>query len=200
MKKISKPLLWFILSFIVFHLILFVMWGQHQEYWYLYTGIMLIAGISYVFYQRDINSKRLLTSIGIGLITALLLIIVQLVFSLINNALSYSELIKELTRTGVHYKWQMLITLLFVIPCHELYMRTVLQKELNHLKFPSWLSILITALCSSSLFIYLDNLWIVFFIFVTQVILSMSYHYTRRIATTSVAQIVSIILLLIFHG
>lgn len=57
MKNISKALIWFIASFIVFHLILFVMWGEHQEYWYLYTGIMLIAGISYVFYQRDIESK-----------------------------------------------------------------------------------------------------------------------------------------------
>ena len=64
MKNTSKPLIWFVASFIVFHLILFIMWGEHQEYWYLYTGIMLIAGISYVFYQRDITSKRLLTSIG----------------------------------------------------------------------------------------------------------------------------------------
>ena len=55
MKNTSKPLIWFVASFIVFHLILFIMWGEHQEYWYLYTGIMLIAGISYVFYQRDIT-------------------------------------------------------------------------------------------------------------------------------------------------
>ncbi|HCZ6540297.1 TPA: CPBP family intramembrane metalloprotease, partial [Staphylococcus aureus] len=42
--------------------------------------------------------------------------------------------------------------------------------------------------------------WIVTFIFVAQVILSLSYEYTRRIATTSVAQIVTIILLLIFNA
>ena len=88
----------------------------------------------------------------------------------------------------------MLVTLLFVIPCHELYMRTVLQK-INTFSM-KWVAILITAICSSSLFIYLDN-WIVTFIFVAQVILSLSYEYTRRIATTSVAQIVAIILLLI---
>ena len=87
----------------------------------------------------------------------------------------------------------MLVTLLFVIPCHELYMRTVLQKELIRYKLPKWLSILIVAICSSSLFIYLDNWWIVFFIFITQLILSASYEYTRRIATTSIAQIVAII-------
>ncbi|PTE76000.1 CPBP family intramembrane metalloprotease, partial [Staphylococcus equorum] len=46
MNRISKALIWFLLSFIVFHIILFIMWGEKQEYWYLYTGIMLIAGIS----------------------------------------------------------------------------------------------------------------------------------------------------------
>ena len=50
------------------------------EYWYLYTGIMLIAGISYVFYQRDIESKRLLTSIGVGIATGIVLVIIQLIF------------------------------------------------------------------------------------------------------------------------
>ena len=43
-----------------------------------------------------------------------LLIIIQLIFSFISNDLSYTELIKELTKTGVHYKWQMLIT------CHTM--------------------------------------------------------------------------------
>ena len=180
MKNVSKALIWFVISFIIFHAILFVMWGEHQEYWYLYTGIMLIAGISYVFYQRDIASKRLLTSIGMGIITSVALIIIQLIFSLISS--------------------ELLVTLLFVIPCHELYMRTVLQKELIKYNLPKWASILIVAICSSSLFIYLDNWWIVFFIFVAQFILSLSYEYTRRIATTTIGQIVAIILLLIFHG
>ncbi len=85
-------------------------------------------------------------------------------FSLISSELSYASLIKELSRTGVYFKWQMLVTLLFVIPCHELYMRTVLQKELIKYNLPKWASILIVAICSSSLFIYLDNWWIVFFI------------------------------------
>ena len=200
MKNTSKPLIWFIASFIVFHLILFIMWGEHQEYWYLYTGIMLIAGISYVFYQRDITSKRLLTSIGVGVITGVVLVIIQLIFSLISSQITYTELIKELSRTGVYFKWQMLVTILFVIPCHELYMRAVLQKELNKFRLPRWLTILIPALCSSSLFIYLDKWWIVIFIFIAQVILSLSYQYTRRIVTSSLGQIVAIILLLIFHG
>ena len=200
MKSISKALVWFIISFLVFHVILYIMWGEKQEYWYLYTGIMLIAGVSYVFYQRDIESKRLLTSIGVGILSGLAPIIIQLIFAAISYDLKYSELIKELTRTGVYFKWQMLVTLLFVIPCHELYMRTVLQKELIKLNIPNWLSIIITALCSASLFYYLDNLWIVSLIFIVQILLSISYLYTRRIATTVIAQIVAVVLLLIFHG
>ncbi|RIP21825.1 CPBP family intramembrane metalloprotease, partial [Staphylococcus gallinarum] len=115
MNRISKALIWFVVSFIVFHIILLVMWGEKQEYWYLYTGIMLIAGISYIFYQRDIESKRLLTSLGVGIITGIVLIIIQLIIAAIASDIKYAELIKELTRTGVYYKWQMLVTLVFVI-------------------------------------------------------------------------------------
>ena len=165
-----------------------------------YTGIMLIAGVSYVFYQRDIESKRLLTSLGIGIITGIVLIVIQLIIAAIATDIKYAELIKELTRTGVYYKWQMLVTLVFVIPCHELYMRTVLQKELLKLNLPSWLGIIITAFCSASLFYYLDNLWIVFFVFIVQIVLSLSYFYTRRIATTVIAQIVAVVILLIFNA
>ncbi|AYX89461.1 CPBP family glutamic-type intramembrane protease [Staphylococcus cohnii] len=200
MNRISNALIWFIVSFIVFHIILYIMWGEKQEYWYLYTGIMLIAGISYIFYQRDIESKRLLTSLGIGIITGIVLIIVQLILAVISSDIQYTALMKELTRTGVYFKWQMLVTLLFVIPCHELYMRTVLQKELLKLNIPMWLSVLITAICSASLFFYLDKLWIVFFVFIVQIVLSLSYYYTRRIATTVIAQIVAVVILLIFHG
>lgn len=200
MNRISNALIWFIVSFIVFHIILYIMWGEKQEYWYLYTGIMLIAGISYIFYQRDIESKRLLSSLGIGIITGIVLIIVQLILAVISSDIQYTALIKELTRTGVYFKWQMLVTLLFVIPCHELYMRTVLQKELLKLNIPMWLSVLITAICSASLFFYLDKMWIVFFVFIVQIVLSLSYYYTRRIATTVIAQIVAVVILLIFHG
>ncbi|MFW0760267.1 type II CAAX prenyl endopeptidase Rce1 family protein [Staphylococcus cohnii] len=200
MNRISNALIWFIVSFIVFHIILYIMWGEKQEYWYLYTGIMLIAGISYIFYQRDIESKRLLTSLGIGIITGIVLIIVQLILAVISSDIQYTALIKELTRTGVYFKWQMLVTLLFVIPCHELYMRTVLQKELLKLNIPMWLSVLITAICSASLFFNLDKMWIVFFVFIVQIVLSLSYYYTRRIATTVIAQIVAVVILLIFHG
>jgi len=200
MNRLSKALIWFIVSFLVFHIILYVMWGEKQEYWYLYTGIMLIAGVSYVFYQRDIESKRLLTSLGIGIITGIVLIVIQLIIAAIATDIKYAELIKELTRTGVYYKWQILVTLVFVIPCHELYMRTVLQKELLKLNLPSWLGIIITAFCSASLFYYLDNLWIVFFVFIVQIVLSLSYFYTRRIATTVIAQIVAVVILLIFNA
>ncbi|GEQ04739.1 CPBP family glutamic-type intramembrane protease [Staphylococcus gallinarum] len=200
MNKMSKALIWFVISFIIFHVILYVMWGEKQVYWYLYTGIMLIAGISYVFYQRDIESKRLLTSLGIGILVGVVLILIQLITSAMVADLKYSELIKELTRTGVYFKWQMLVTLVFVIPCHELYMRTVLQKELLKLNIPGWIGVIISALCSASLFFYLDKMWIVFFVFLVQIVLSISYLYTRRIATSVVAQIVAVVILLLFHA
>ncbi|PTI81314.1 CPBP family intramembrane metalloprotease, partial [Mammaliicoccus vitulinus] len=123
-KQINPQLIWFISSYIIFHFILFVMQGEKEVFWYLYTGIMMIAGISYVFYQREIKSKRLLQSIGYGLIGAVLLVILQLLLSQIYNGLSYASLLKELMQAGVFYKWQMLVTIVIAIPCHELYIRT----------------------------------------------------------------------------
>lgn len=200
MKKMNKPLLWFILSFIAFHIILLIMWGEHGVYWQLYTGIMLIAAISYVFYQRDPTSKRLLTSIAIGLGTGVALVLVQVIFTLLTSDITYPSLIKQLSRTGVYFKWQMLVTLLIVMPCHELYIRTILQKQLTSITHKPWIGIIVSALLSSSFFIYLDRWWIVIFIFICQIILGLSYAYTRRIITTSVAQIVAVVILLIFHG
>ncbi|MBI5975249.1 CPBP family glutamic-type intramembrane protease [Staphylococcus canis] len=200
MRKINKPLLWFILSFIVFHIILLIMWGEQGVYWQLYTGIMLIAAISYVFYQRDLTSKRLLTSIATGLGTGLVLVFIQFIFTWLTQDLTYQALIKQLSRTGVYFKWQMLVTLLIVMPCHELYIRSILQKHLTLITNHAWIGILVSALLSSSFFIYLDRWWIVIFIFVCQLVLGLSYALTRRIITTSIAQIVAVVILLIVHG
>ncbi len=161
---------------------------------------MLIAGISYVFYQRDIESKRLLTSIGVGIITAIILIMLQLLFSLITSNLSYSSLIKELARTGVNWKWQMFSNFTFCHSMSRVIYENCFTKRINTFFNTEMGSYINNCNLFSSLFIYLDNWWIVTFIFVAQVILSLSYEYTRRIATTSVAQIVAIILLLIFNA
>ena len=91
-KQINAQLIWFISSFVLFHILLFIMKGEKEVFWYLYTGIMLIAGISYIFYQREIKSKRLLQSIGYGLIGAIFLVLLQLLLSLIYSGLSYEAL------------------------------------------------------------------------------------------------------------
>ncbi|RTX88189.1 type II CAAX prenyl endopeptidase Rce1 family protein, partial [Mammaliicoccus vitulinus] len=196
-KQINPQLIWFISSYIIFHFILFVMQGEKEVFWYLYTGIMMIAGISYVFYQREIKSKRLLQSIGYGLIGAVLLVILQLLLSQIYNGLSYASLLKELMQAGVFYKWQMLVTIVIAIPCHELYIRTILQNQLQ-LKFSQPLvAIVVSAFASSSLFLYLNHFAIFIFIFLAQLILSTLYFYTKRIVTSYIAQVAAIIILVI---
>ncbi|PTI36188.1 CPBP family intramembrane metalloprotease [Mammaliicoccus vitulinus] len=192
--------MWFISSYIIFHFILFVMQGEKEVFWYLYTGIMMIAGISYVFYQREIKSKRLLQSIGYGLIGAVLLVILQLLLSQIYNGLSYASLLKELMQAGVFYKWQMLVTIVIAIPCHELYIRTILQNQLQ-LKFSQPLvAIVVSAFASSSLFLYLNHFAIFIFIFLAQLILSTLYFYTKRIVTSYIAQVAAIIILVIIFS
>ena len=199
-KQINPQLIWFISSYIIFHFILFVMQGEKEVFWYLYTGIMMIAGISYVFYQREIKSKRLLQSIGYGLIGAVLLVILQLLLSQIYNGLSYASLLKELMQAGVFYKWQMLVTIVITIPCHELYIRTILQNQLQ-LKFSQPLvAIVVSAFASSSLFLYLNHFAIFIFIFLAQLILSTLYFYTKRIVTSYIAQVAAIIILVIIFS
>ncbi|PNZ38656.1 type II CAAX prenyl endopeptidase Rce1 family protein [Mammaliicoccus vitulinus] len=199
-KQINPQLIWFISSYIIFHFILFVMQGEKEVFWYLYTGIMMIAGISYVFYQREIKSKRLLQSIGYGLIGAVLLVILQLLLSQIYNGLSYASLLKELMQAGVFYKWQMLVTIVIAIPCHELYIRTILQNQLQ-LKFSQPLvAIVVSAFASSSLFLYLNHFAIFIFIFLAQLILSTLYFHTKRIVTSYIAQVAAIIILVIIFS
>ncbi|WP_210618017.1 type II CAAX prenyl endopeptidase Rce1 family protein [Mammaliicoccus lentus] len=199
-KQINAQLIWFISSFVLFHILLFIMKGDKEVFWYLYTGIMLIAGISYIFYQREIKSKRLLQSIGYGLIGAIFLVLLQLLLSLIYNGLSYEALFKELMRAGVFYKWQMLVTIVIAIPCHELYIRTILQNQLQQKLSQPIIAIVIAALASSSLFLYLGNIPIFVFIFLAQLILSTLYFYTKRIITSYIAQVAAIIILVIIFS
>lgn len=199
-KQINAQLIWFISSFILFHILLFIMKGEKEVFWYLYTGIMLIAGISYVFYQREIKSKRLLQSIGYGLIGAIFLVLLQLLLSFIYSGLSYESLFKELMRAGVFYKWQMLVTIVIAIPCHELYIRTILQNQLQQKLSQPIIAIVIAALASSSLFLYLGNIPIFVFILLAQLILSTLYFYTKRIITSYIAQVAAIIILVIIFS
>lgn len=199
-KQINAQLIWFISSFVLFHILLFIMKGEKEVFWYLYTGIMLIAGISYIFYQREINSKRLLQSIGYGLIGAIFLVLLQLLLSLIYSGLSYEALFKELMRAGVFYKWQMLVTIVIAIPCHELYIRTILQNQLQQKLSQPIIAIVIAALASSSLFLYLGNIPIFVFILLAQLILSTLYFYTKRIITSYIAQVAAIIILVIIFS
>lgn len=199
-KQINAQLIWFISSFVLFHILLFIMKDEKEVFWYLYTGIMLIAGISYIFYQREIKSKRLLQSIGYGLIGAIFLVLLQLLLSLIYSGLSYEALFKELMRAGVFYKWQMLVTIVIAIPCHELYIRTILQNQLQQKLSQPIIAIVIAALASSSLFLYLGNIPIFVFILLAQLILSTLYFYTKRIITSYIAQVAAIIILVIIFS
>src|SRR5699024_11343500 len=79
-------------------------------------------------------------------------------------------------RAGVFYKWQMLVTIVIAIPCHELYIRTILQNQLQQKLSQPIIAIVIAALASSSLFLYLGNIPIFVFILLAQLILRSEEH------------------------
>src|SRR5699024_5488193 len=86
------------------------------------------------------------------------------------------------------------------IPCHELYIRTILQNQLQQKLSQPIIAIVIAALASSSLFLYLGNIPIFVFILLAQLILSTLYFYTKRIITSYIAQVAAIIILVIIFS
>ena len=85
MKNVSKALIWF--CYKLHHLSRNIICDVGRTsrilvfiYWHYVNSWNKLC-----FYQRDIASKRLLTSIGMGIITSVALIIIQLIFHLFHQ-------------------------------------------------------------------------------------------------------------------
>lgn len=196
---LRKPITWFILSYILFQVILFGMRNEHQVFWHLITGLMLLASISYVFYQRHIDSSRIPYSLLIGIGASIAIVIVHTLLSYAMKDIHYFYVLKTLVSIGVAYKWQLIISLVITVPLHELYMRSLLQDELMD-RFNLYIAVLITALASTGLFIWTLNIQLLIFIFIVQIILAVSYALTKRLITPMTGQILAIILLILIHA
>lgn len=198
MNQLKKPIGGFLLLFILFHIILFLMRSEHQVFWHLYTGLMLFSSIGYIYYERNIASKRLLDSVITGILASLVIVILHTLLSLVFKDLHYFHILKELVKLGVYVKWQLIITFVVSIPLQELMMRNLLQNHLDE-RFNRYISAFIVSLCATSLFAYVLNIQILCFIFITQFILAISYHHTKRLITPVTGQIVSIIIPMLIY-
>ncbi|WP_414043576.1 CPBP family glutamic-type intramembrane protease [Macrococcus animalis] len=198
MNQLKKPIVGFLMLFILFHVILFAMRNEHQVFWHLYTGLMLLSSIGYIYYERSIASKRLLDAIITGILASFIIMILHTLLSFILRDLHYFNVLKEIVKLGVYVKWQLLITLFVSIPLQELMMRIMLQDYLDE-RFNRIITSVIVSLCVTSLFIYTVDIQILIFIFLTQFILAISYHHTKRIITPITGQIVAIVLLILIY-
>ncbi|KAA1042616.1 CPBP family glutamic-type intramembrane protease [Macrococcus equipercicus] len=196
---IRKPLLWFIVTYIVFQIILIVMRNEEQVFWHIMTGIMLFSSISYVFYERSIRSKRILISIAAGITASIAILLVYMAASAMTTDVHYFHLLKTLVSIGVYYKWQLIISLIVTVPLHELYMRSMLEQRLMEVTSP-WLSVIVTSAASALLFVWTLDSQLVLFIFVVQLLLAVSYAYTKRLITPMIGQILAIVLLIIIYA
>ncbi len=195
----KKPLTWFVITYLIFQLIVILMRNDEQVFWHIMTGLMLFASVSYLFYERSIESKRIPTSVGVGIAASFAIVIVHALISYIIKDVHYFHILKTLVTVGVYYKWQLIITMVVTIPLHELYMRTMLQQRLME-HTSKWAAVLITSLASALLFVWTLNLELVLFIFVIQCILAVSYAYTKRLITPMIGQILAIIILILIHA
>lgn len=196
---LKKPMSWFIFSYAMFQLVLFLMRGENNVFWLVITGIMLIASVFYVYYERHIDSKNLQQSLMTALATSLCIVVLHSVLSVMLPYVQFDYLVNVLPTLGIYFKVQLFVSLFLLIPLHELYFRGYLQSRLMDHYLP-YVAIIVTALASSLLFVWTFQPSVVIFFFFVQLILGYSFTLTKRLMTPIVAEILAIILLLMIHG
>ncbi|QIH75533.1 type II CAAX prenyl endopeptidase Rce1 family protein [Macrococcoides canis] len=199
MKKIDRALAVLFAIYAFMHVVLLLLRDETQVFWYVYTGLLLFSSLGYIFYERNITSKRLMTSIGVGLITSVIIILIYHVLLQMNIALSFTALLGELVAMGVYYKWQLIITLVVAVPLHELFMRALMQDNLSRYMYPVAAAV-ISSLLSALLFSYAVNIKVVAMLLIIQLVLSFSYLYTKRLITPVLGAVIAIIALIIIYG
>lgn len=199
MKKIDRALAVLFAIYAFMHVVLLLLRDETQVFWYVYTGLLLFSSLGYIFYERNITSKRLMTSISVGLITSVIIILIYHVLLQMNIALSFNALLGELVAMGVYYKWQLIITLVVAVPLHELFMRALMQDNLSRYMHPV-AAAAISSLLSALLFSYAVNLKVVAMLLIIQLVLSFSYLYTKRLITPVFGAVIAIIALIIIYG
>ncbi|TDM12421.1 CPBP family intramembrane glutamic endopeptidase [Macrococcus lamae] len=197
--SIKKPLIWFVFIYIFFQTILILMRHEEQVFWHIITGLMLLSSISYVFYERSIDSRRIPVSIAAGIGASITIVLIHTLASYVTKDVHYFHILKTLVSIGVYYKWQLILSLMITVPLHELFMRSMLQQRLMDITRP-WIAILITSAASALLFIWTLNFQLVLFIFIVQCILAVSYAYTKRLITPMIGQILAIVILIFIHA
>ncbi|UOB21192.1 CPBP family intramembrane glutamic endopeptidase [Macrococcus armenti] len=199
MKKIDRSLIALLLIYSFMHGVLIFLHDEKQVFWYVYTGLLLFSSLGYVFYERNIESKRLFQSIGTGLIAAFIIVFIYTVLLQFHQAITFNELLREMIKMGVYFKWQLIITLIVAIPLHELFMRALLQDRIMQYIHPI-AAIIITSVMSTALFSYAVPLNTIIMIFIVQLVISISYVYTKRLITPIMGEICAIVILIMIFG
>lgn len=199
MKKLDRSLIALLLIYSFMHGVLIFLHYEKQVFWYVYTGLLLFSSIGYVFYERNIESKRLLNSISTGIIAAITIVFIYSIMLKLHQVITFNGLLREMVKMGVYFKWQLIITLIIAIPLHELLMRALFQDKLMQYIHPIAATIL-TSFMSAALFSYAVPLNVVVMIFFVQLILSVSYVYTKRLITPIIGEIFAIVILILIYG
>lgn len=199
MKKLDCSLIALLIIYSFMHGVLIFLHDEKQVFWYVYTGLLLFSSLGYIFYERNIESKRLFQSIGAGIVAAIVIVCIYTVVLQLHQAITFNGLLREMIKMGVYFKWQLIITLIVAIPLHELFMRALLQDKLMQYIHPIAASV-ITSLMCAALFSYAVPFNVVMMIFIVQLTLSISYIYTKRLITPIIGEICAIVILIMIFG
>ncbi|TDM14893.1 CPBP family glutamic-type intramembrane protease [Macrococcus bovicus] len=194
-KVTSKPSL-FLISFVLFHILLFLMRQEDQVFWHMMTGIFLLTTFSYLLYKRHLTSRRIGQSLLASLIASVAIVVLYTVLVQFLPAISYEAIMTTLISIGVHYRWQLMISLAVTVPLHELYFRTMLQEQMTN----PVLAVILTSLASVSLFIWVLSVQQLITLVGIQLITAAAFQYSKRLITPIAATICATIILILFYA
>ncbi|TDL93381.1 hypothetical protein ERX27_10660 [Macrococcus brunensis] len=191
----TKPSL-FLISFVLFHILLFLMRNEDQVFWHMMTGIFLLTTFSYLVYKRHLTSRRIGQSLLASIIGVIAIVVLYSILVQFLPDIRYQAIMETLISMGVHYRWQLMISLAVTVALHELYFRTMLQETITH----PVLAVILTSLTSVSLFIWVLSPEQLVTLVGIQLITAAAFQYSKRLITPITTVIGAVIILILLYA
>ena len=193
-KCTTKPSL-FLISFVLIHILLFLMRNEDQVFWYMMTGIFLLTTFSYLVYNRHLTSRRIGQSLFASIIAIVAIVVLYSILVQFLPAIRHQAIMETLISMGVHYRWQLMISLAVTVALHELYFRTLLQETISS----PVLAVIITSSASVSLFTWVLSPEQLVTLIGIQIITAAAFQYSKRLITPITSVVGSVIILILLY-
>jgi len=169
--------------------------NEDQVFWYMMTGIFLLTTFSYLVYNRHLTSRRIGQSLFASIIAIVAIVVLYSILVQFLPAIRHQAIMETLISMGVHYRWQLMISLAVTVALHELYFRTLLQETISS----PVLAVIITSSASVSLFTWVLSPEQLVTLIGIQIITAAAFQYSKRLITPITSVVGSVIILILLY-